>query len=224
MQTDITSPGVTSNDQYPENEDQLYVTPSELASKLGFSATEQQIRFAMSLLNGHCNRRTFWPSEYKERLTLPSDRLEARVSYTPVIKLIDAKGRYGYGRRDKRTMNMINYDYVAALAVFGNPPRFTNIDVNQISFYEATGEMWFPTGLFLIGFSEVEVTYVAGFVEIPARIKSALAMIVNSVCTKGIGDRTSYSVGRVSRTFATPSFIDHDVEMLLEPLVIRSYM
>ena len=223
MQNDITSPGITSNERYPTDEVELYATPAELSSMLGFSATEAQIRFAMSLIHGHCNRRTFWPAEYQERLTLPGDRLEARVSYTPVLQILTAKGRYAYGRRDRRTMNQVNYDYIAALAVFGSPPRYVEIDVNQISLYGPTGEVWFPTGLFLVGYNEVEITYLAGFQDIPSRLKTAVCNIVNSVCTKGVADRTSYSIGRVSRTFSRPSFIDEDTEMLLEPFVVKTY-
>lgn len=224
MQNDITSPGVTSNERYPEGEAELYATPAELASTLGFSATEQQIRFAMSLLHGHCNRKTFWPAEYTEWHSLPNDRNECQLSITPIIQIIDAKGRYAYGRRDKRAQNQLNYDYISALAVLGNPPRFQHIDVNQISLYPVTGQIWLPTGLFLLGYNEVEVTFLAGFQDIPSRLKTALALIINNVCLKGSGDRTSYSIGRVSRTFASPSFIDADTKMLLEPFIVRTYL
>ncbi len=223
MQNDITSPGVTSNERYPTDEIELYATPLELSQQLGFNATEAQIRFAMSLIHGHCNRKTFWPAEYTERLTLPGDRLEARLSINPVIQILTAKGRYAYGRRDRRTMNQVNYDYIAALAVFGSPPRYVEIDVTQISLYPPTGEVWFPTGLFLVGYNEVEISYLAGFQDIPSRLKTAVVMLVNNICLKGSGDRTSYSVGRVSRTFASPSFFDKDLIDLLEPFVVRTY-
>lgn len=110
MQNDITSPGITQNDRIPSDSVELYTTPQELQDLYGFSATEQQIRFAMSLIHGHCNRRTFWPAEFQERITLPGDRLEARLAFTPVLQILDAKGRYAYGRRDRRTMNQVNYD------------------------------------------------------------------------------------------------------------------
>lgn len=95
--------------------------------------------------------------------------------------------------------------------------------MNQISLYGPTGEVWFPTGLFLVGYNEVEVTYLAGFQDAPGRLKTALMNVLNNVCTKGVADRTSYSVGRVSRTFSRASFIDADTEMLLDPWVIRTY-
>jgi len=118
-------------------------------------------------------------------------------------------------------MNQINSDYIAALAVFGSPPRFSHIDVEQIDFYPATGEVWLPTGLFLINYTEVQISYKAGFVNIPDRIKAALAEIINTICQKGASDRTIFSVGRVHRTYVSTSFVTPMAYMMLEPYIVR---
>jgi len=205
-----------------EKEEELYATPDELKSLFGVTTDIGRIRVVCQMINGHCNRPTLWPHEYEERLDLPSDRNQAILTYRPVMQVLFAAGRYAYGRRDRRTMNQVNYDYIAALAVFGSPPRFTAIDVNQIELYGPTGEIFLPTGFFLINYSQVQIKYLAGFTAIPGRIKAAVAVIHNSMSAKGVGDRTSYSVGGVSRTFQTAEFIDADAKRLLEPFVIRA--
>lgn len=221
MNGSINSPGVIVDD-YQHLADQVYVTPEELQQSYGLVASEQQIRMAMVLINEHCNRRTLWPSEYEQRLLLTHDRTESHLSVRPVLRIVAAAGRYTYGRRDRRLLNQ-TANYLATLAAFGPPTAFINIDVNQIEFFSPTGEVWFPTGLFLIGYGEVQVKYLAGFIDIPERAKLAVAMLVNAICTKGEPDRQSFTSGRISRTFATPSFFSRDIKDLLSPFVVRSY-
>jgi hypothetical protein len=214
-------PGTIANERQPAA-DELYATPAEMLDQYGMTVTEAEIRFAMSLIHSVTCRPSLWPEVYEERLEVPSDRQQVILAVTPVVRILSAAGRYSYGRRDRRALNQVNYDYLAALAVFGSPPRFTEIDVDQIELYEPTGECWLPTGAFLINYTQVAIKYLAGYNQIPARILAALAMIVNEVCTKGSSDRISYSVGRVSRRYATPSFITSDIYDLLSPYICRS--
>jgi len=172
---------------------------------------------AQVLINGYCNRRSLWPEEHTERLDVPAGRNQVQLAARPVLRILSAHGRYGYGRRDRRQLNSANVDYVSVLAVLGSPPQFLPLDVNLIEVTGASGEVWLPTGMFLVPYSTIDITYVAGFVDIPYRIKLYVALIVNEICAKGSADRISYSVGRVSRTFASPSFIPADVRSDCNP-------
>lgn len=201
---------------------QLYATPEDLEQLYGLQVTEGQVRAAQTLLNATCCRPSLWPEEYEERLSVPSDRQQVLLAATPVLQLLHAAGRYSYGRRDRRSLNQVNYDYLAAIAVFGSPPRFTDIDVSTIEFFGATGEVWLPTGFFLIGYTEVQLRYLAGFPTIPDSAKLLLAEILNAMCSRGVSDRTSYQVGRVTSKYASDSFITPTARMLAEPLTIKS--
>lgn len=220
MQGSLNSPGVIVDDVQHVG-DQVYVTPQELEQSYGLSASEQEIRIATVLVNEYCNRKTLWPAEYEQRLTMPNDRTQAVLAVRPVIRIISAAGRYSHGRRDRRSVNQ-TANYLATIAAFGPPTMFTEIDVNNIEFYGPTGEVWFPTGLFLVGYGEVQIKYVAGFVDIPERVKLAVAMLINAICTKGEPDRVDFTSGRVSRRFATPSFFSRDIRNLLAPFQVRS--
>lgn len=206
----------------PDTTEKLYISPEKLLAMYGMTATEGQIRFAMTIVNTVTNRISIWPEEYEERKSIPSDRNQITLSVTPVLQILHCAGRYGYGRRDRRAMNQINSDYIAALAVFGSPPRFSAINVDEIDLYGATGEVWLPTGLFLINYSEVQIRYKAGFTQIPDRINAALAEIINTICQKGASDRNVFSVGRVHRTYLSSSFVTPMAYMFLEPYIVKS--
>jgi len=146
--SEFTAPGDVTARQVLDQDSDLYSPPWELQQLFGVGASSETIRYACEAINAWCNRKTFRVAEYEERLDLPSDRNQAILHITPLVKILFAAGRYAYGRRDRRTMNQVNYDYLAALAVFGSPPKFVDIDVGQIEFFPATGEIWLPTGFF----------------------------------------------------------------------------
>jgi len=214
-------PGTFINDVQPKD-DQLYMDQDQLLQEYGMRASLFQLRFAMSMMHTVINRPSLWVEEYEERLEVPSDRQQVILAAHPVVKIVQASGRYAYGRRDRRTVNQVNYDYLAALAVFGSPPRFTEINPEQIELYPPTGECWLPTGFFLINYTQVQIKYLAGYTNIPARAKTAMANIINEVCAKGVGDRTSYQVGKVKRGFSSATFVTQDTYALLDPFIARA--
>lgn len=215
--------GVFSNAATPTDR-QLYLDQDELKQEWGLNATLFQIRFAMAMMHTVLNRPSLWIEEYEERLEVPSDQQRVVLAATPVAKIVSAAGRYSYGRRDRRAVNQVNYDYLAAIAVFGSPPRFTEINPEQIEVYPPTGECWLPTGFFLINYTQVQLKYLAGYTQIPFQAKAALANIINEVCAKGVADRTDYSVGKVRRGFHTASFVSQDTYSLLDPFIVRALM
>jgi len=216
----INHPGLITDD-YLHTEDELYVTPGKLEERYGIIASQQQINLAMVILHDYCNRRTLWPSEFKQKITLPRDRSTAVVSVRPILKIIDAKGRYTRGRRDSQHRSYPT-DYLSLAAILGSASTWQNINSEDIDFYGPTGEIWLPNSIYLVPYGEIMITYIAGYEDIPEKAIAALALIVNSVCTKGEGDLIAYTSGRVSRRFATPSFITHDIKRLLSPFVVRS--
>jgi hypothetical protein len=70
----------------------------------------------------------------------------------------------------------------------------------------------------------VRLTYIAGVVTIPDYIKKAILEIAMATKARGgQSDRTKYTVGRVSRTFTTDSYITPTVARLLQPFRVHSY-
>ena len=135
--------------------------------------------------------------------------------------IISASGRYGYGRRDQQaTYPDLNYgaNILQVAAFFGGPPQWTGIDASMIDVNPAVGELWLPAGLYLSSYTEVIVTYNAGFnpIGMPNNIKMATAALVKNFITRsgGVTGLNSYSAGRIHAAF-TPNLVDPTIEQWL---------
>lgn len=218
------TPGAFAADLTPTDE-QLYVTQEQAEALYGITCGPEDLRYAQTLVNAYCHRISLWPTTYEERLSVPDDRLTVQLSVTPVVEILAASGRYTFGRRHRsRRSYYAQSDYLAALALLGNPPAAQLIDPAQITVYPATGECWLPTGLFLVPFSEVQIQYIAGYTQIPHRAKDAVVDILNTIKAKGVASREQYTVGRIAQRF-TPheGFISENAKLLLEPFVVQSF-
>jgi hypothetical protein len=210
--------------------DRPYTTPDEMVNLYGIDGppTVQQVRFAQGLCDDWMHR-SLWPSIFeKERYSVQPDRNLVLLSHRPVTRIfsvrandpVDASGvvgRYGYGRRDRRTLNQINANYLSVMAVLGSPPRFVPIRAEDIEFNPYTGECWLPSGFFLVNYSQVEFTYEAGFRVIPERVKRAVAVTLQFVRLKGFGPLMNWTVGRVSHATKDPDILPGEVKRMLEP-------
>jgi hypothetical protein len=223
LKTFAVNDGVTGSEALPGSED-LYITPAELFNAFGCSATEEEIRFVMSLINTHCGRTSLWPTEIEETRRIPHDRQETRLTVTPVIKLLDLAGRYSYGRRDRQSWNNMNQGYAGILAMTAAArPQWSPINPDFCELQPENGILYLPWSMLIFPFSTVRCRYSAGFIEIPARVKAAVAELLNSIKARGISDRVRYNVGRVSRTFSSDTFVTKQAEQLLAPFVVSAF-
>ncbi len=223
LRTFSVSDGVTGTDTTPETE-ALYLTPLEAESIFGCSLSEQQGRFIQATINAHCNRTTLWPCEIETGpLQIPGDRQETRVPVTPVIRILEAAGRYGMQRRDRQGWNSFAYGLSPILALNAAArPQWTPINVDAIELSPAEGIVFLPWSSLLLPFSWVRIRYIAGLIQIPHRVKAAVIEIANNMSAKGVSDRQRYAVGRVSRQFASASFVTPLAESMLAPFVMQS--
>lgn len=217
------SHGAIAGERTPETLEDLYVSPSELASLYGCEGiTEGDIRFAMALIHSHCNRPSLWPVEHETpTIQIAPERQQTRLPLTPVLQLTRVAGRFAMGRRDHQALTQVYHSYAAALSLLSAPAPFVEVNVNHCELEPATGALWIATSQFLLPFNQIKVRYIGGYVEIPDRAKAALALLINEVHAKGVSDRVRYAVGRVVRQYATPSFMSPQVQALLAPFVVQ---
>ena len=112
--------------------------------------------------------------------------------------------------------------WLAYLTLIGPSPGWSPIDVNQMQFEASTGVLYIPWSVMLAPWSHVKVVYVAGFLTIPDRIKLAIFEIATNMAAKGVSDRVRYGVGKISRTYASDSFVTKTAASLLAPFVVQS--
>ncbi len=220
------SDGLIAAERMPNEPDELYATPDELGALYGVRISEAQIRFCMSLIHAFTNRPSLWPIEIDfPTMRMPSDRMEGRIPICPVIRITEAAGRYAYGyRRDRQSMNALYYSYAALIALQGVAPKMVPVNVDLIQVDAATGIFSLPYGNILFPWNEVKIRAIVGLIEIPPRVKAAIAEIANSVQARGVSDRIGYAVGRISRKYAPGSntFISPQAQQLLQPFVVQS--
>lgn len=214
----------TLGDAAPEGVDDLYVTPDETEQLFRCRLSEQDIRAAMALINSVCNRPSLFPCEFDSGpIELPYDRQETRLPVTPVIKVTDASGCFGMGRRDRQGFNAYQSGLVASyLVLIGGAPAWQDIPLGQITFDSGTGIIYVPNTFVLARYSTVRFRYIAGLLTIPYNIKFKCFDLVNNMHAKGVSDRIRYSVGRVSRTYASDSFITPLTRQMLQPYIVQS--
>ncbi|SRR6266566_5239379 len=146
-----------------------------------------------------------------------------------VTPLISASGRYGYARRGQQQVYPdLNYaaNVLQIASFFGGPPQFTLIDISMADFDARTGEIWVPAGLYLSQYTEVVITYNAGFdpLRLPNAIKHATASLVRNLLARGGGATglKGFGAGRIRAEF-TEDLIDKNLqEMLLAYRTVRS--
>lgn len=187
----------------------------------GLSADTAQawVTSASALIDAHCRRTTLGISEYTERLRFTAGASAVRVSHlplaavepatTPIVKL---RARYGVVRRGDELAS----DVAQAFAL---PGAWVDLDPPQVEWSAATGEITVIANALGLNFHEVEITYTAGFGDIPEPVKAACAQIVrNAQATPALNVRAGV-LDRMQLEYFSDSLLDEGVRKLLAPYV-----
>jgi hypothetical protein len=181
---------------------------------------------ASVLIDTYC-KRAMAVTSYTEQLRLPSGRNRVLLSYTPAVALapatipyVTAQGRYGYPRRASSSMQVFPATSLLELSsIFGGPPQWEDIDVTQIVDNHATGEIWLPPGIYMAQYTEIKITYTAGYVVVPDAIMAACAYLVFAYLERAamMGMK-----GKVTALVASDhTLIDADIKAMLDPYRVR---
>lgn len=219
------SHGMVGAETTPSDQNAMYASPEELLALYQCEPSEGDIRAAMTTIHAHCNRPSLWPTEYSfPALRIPEGRQEFRLPVTPVIKVLELSARFGYGRRDHRSMGINASVFGAMLLMSGGRPTWTTVDPATCEVEASTGVVFLANSLWFQPYNLVRCRVIAGYLNIPERIKLAMFEIINSFHAKGVSDRIAYGVGRVTRRYASDSFITPFAKELLAPFVVQSLM
>lgn len=199
-----------------------YLSPSEY-QLYGVDTTAEPalVGAASSLIDAHCRRATLAVAEYQERIRMMPDRNTVRLTYLPLAALapatspiVSGRGRYTIPRRGEWPFDDLRQDIAL---MFGLPGTWTTIDPASVDFDANTGELTLPLNVVGLWFSEVELTYTAGFAVIPDAVKYACAQIVrNAQASPALNVRTGH-VDRMRMDYFAPDLLDASVRALLAP-------
>lgn len=203
-----------------------YVSPEEYQT-YGLDATTPQalVASASTLIDAHCRRASLSITQYQERIRMIADRNIIRLTYLPLAAsdpatspIVSVRGRYTVPRRGEVPLEDARLDIALA---FGLPGTWTDIDPASLEFDARTGELTLPISVVGLWFSEVEITYTAGYSTIPDAIKYACAQVVhNAQNTPAVNVRSS-QLDRVRMDYFAPDLLDASVRSLLAPFVAQ---
>ncbi|MGH9524986.1 MAG: hypothetical protein ACRD3E_20865 [Terriglobales bacterium] len=197
-----------------------YLIATEFESHgLAADTAQAWVTSASALIDAHCRRSTLGINEYTERLRVASRTSEVRVSYLPLAPLdpatspiVKMRARYGVCRN-------LEDMFTEVAQAFALPGAWIDLDPAQVEWSAETGEITLATNALGFGFTEVEVTYTAGFADVPEPVKAACAQIVrNAQATPALNVRAGV-LDRMQLEYFSDSLLDAGVRKLLAPYV-----
>ncbi|MBZ5566678.1 MAG: hypothetical protein LAN64_02385 [Acidobacteriia bacterium] len=202
-----------------------YLTPDEYEA-YGLEATTSAawIAAASALIDAHCRRPTLEVAQYRERPRLDCGRNTVRLSYLPLAPVAPAptpfvtvQARYGVPRRGDGLGDAAN----EIAQAFSLPGSWTALDPATIEWSADTGEITLPANALGLTFNELDVTYNAGFGDLPGAVKVACAQIVrNAQATPALNVRAG-SLATMHLEYFADTLLDPTVRKLLAPYVAQ---
>jgi hypothetical protein len=199
----------------------LYITTADFAPLgLADSTDPALIRAASDLVDAICQRASLYVTEYHERNRLPHGRPVTRVTHTPLAvaagaatPFVSVRARHGIPRGPNAA------SLAEMLAPFGGPPLWVDLDPAQVEYHAPTGELWIPAGIFGVHYTEVELTYTAGYSETPEPVKAACAQLIRNIESHPAAGVRAAQLNELQLEYFSGSLVDEDTRRLLAPYV-----
>ena len=193
-----------------------------VAYGLTAETTDDWVTTASALMESYCRRPSLLVTTYTERVRLGRGGRVARLSYRPFVAVapattavVSARARLGYVGRGE-TLDAFREQLLWAFSARGS---WTALDVTAMDVDGTTGEVMLPVNFLGLRYTDLEVTYTAGLVTVPAALKVACAQIVrNAQATPALNVRSS-KVDRLQMQYFSGSLLDEQVKALLRPYV-----
>ena len=162
----------------------------------------------------------------EETLTLPKNRSLATVSKGPIASVISVLGRISYTRRGDSMLQMQEYAMLQAASAFGGAPAWQDVQITANDIDKHTNQIWCPVGILMVPYSEIRVSYLAGFsvAGLPYQVKQAVANVVVAIAESPASPNIkSYKAGDSQMTRFLDNVIAADTQKLLAPYMARNY-
>ena len=194
-----------------------YLVPGEYeAYGLAVETPEAWVTAASAMMEAHCRRATLLEASYTERLPVGRRTGGVRLTYGPVNAVTALRARFA---SDANGLVMGESMLADAARAFCAAGTWTDVDVTTLDIDARVGEVRPPVNLLGAAYRECEVTYTAGFVDVPVGVKVACAQIVkNAQATPGLNVKAS-RVDTLQMTYFSDQLLDAQVKALLRPYV-----
>ena len=204
-----------------------YLQPSEYeAYGLETTTAPAWLTAASAIVDAHCRRATLAIAQYTERLRTENLQRPVRLTYLPLAPvapatspIVSARARYATPRRGELLHEEMGWDVALA---FGIPGTWANLNVADLDFFPATGEVTLPMNVLGWAFTEMEIVYTAGLDPFPDAVKVACAQLVkNAQATPALNVKRGVLPDRMQLMYFSDSLLDETVQALLAPYVAQ---
>ncbi len=178
------------------------------------------IRVASDLVDAFCQRDSLLVTQVFERNRLPDGVPITRASVTPLAivapattPFISVRARHGIQRGAGGEGALAEM-----LAPFGGPPAWVDLAPSQVEYNAATGELWLPAGIFGAPYTDVELTYTAGYAQVPEAAKLACAQIIRNVESHPAANVRGVRLDSMRLDYAIIPLTNTNFHVILSPL------
>jgi hypothetical protein len=177
---------------------------------------------ASDLIDAHCQRKGFGITQYVERFRVGRS-LTVRLSYLPLAAapnasspIVLARGRYTTTGGDWA----LSYPLAAEIAqVFATQNTWIAISPDSLDLDAESGEVIICCGLLTPALRDLELTYTAGYQEVPHAVKQACAKLVKNALATPALNVSKQKIDTMYLQYFSDSLVDADVQRLLAPFV-----
>lgn len=182
-----------------------------VAFGLGDDTADSVVVAASAMIDAFCRRPSLLVTQYVERMRLHGG-CEAQVSYLPLGAgaLIGVRARLG---RPLETSPIAQ-----ALYAFGLAGQWMDVDPATVV-WTPDGVVTLPRHCLGLPFKEVEVTYMAGYPDVPRPVKVACAQIVKNGQAMPALNVRRQAMDRMQMQYFAGALLDAEVQRLLQPYV-----
>ena len=176
-----------------------------------------------SVLNAHVSGATAESGMCIENtLNVPKSRYFVTLPQGPIRRVVAAVGRVGYSRRGEAQgmLSPQTYGLLTSLQQFGGAPIWQIIQFMPNDIELEKNQLWTPMGILMTPYSEVRVSYIAGFSlrNLPVAIKQATAILARAINESPAGSSiSSFKAGEVQMDRFLSSVLDDDLRSMLNP-------
>lgn len=194
--------------------------PDYLPFGLSENLSDDLVTAASALIDSFCKRPTLGITQYVERLRL-ARRHSAQLSNTPLAAIVaGASPLVAVRGRIRRRYAEMAYPLMWESMLFLPTDEWASIDVSTID-VAADGMLYLQVGLFGCTYSELEVTYTAGFADTPVPVKVACAQIIRNAQAMPALTLRSQSIDSMRMEYFSGTLLDADVQRMLQPYVAQ---
>ena len=179
---------------------------------------------ASNLIDAHCRRKGFGITQYTERFRVGRSRT-VRLSYLPLAaaegalsSVVLARGRYVTRGGDWALSN----DLAAEVAeAFATQNTWFTVSAASLDLDAVSGEVIICGGLLSPALRDLELTYTAGYSEVPHGVKQACAKLVRNALATPALNVSKQKIDTMYLQYFADSLLDSDVQRLLAPYVAQ---